>query len=242
MTRASWYGLSDAALDEHGAGVAAVGARLDDRRVDRVAVGVAEVDDDLADEPRRAAALERRDQARTCDSGASSIGVLGGHFSGERDVRLHARTRVGGADGPSYRQPRGYPECLYRGLDDKRWPRAMSGTGAASRRHRACAGAGWPLRAVTGTAALRDWRPMRRLTLTTLAAALASLPARGACDGAARRWRRSRGEARRDDHDARRSPATAACSSTAAGCRSTSSPPTAARARAATARAHGPGP
>ena len=39
-----------AVLDEHAARVAAVGARLDDRRVDRVAVGVAEVDDDFADE------------------------------------------------------------------------------------------------------------------------------------------------------------------------------------------------
>ncbi len=55
-------GAQDAAIDEHGARVAPAGAGFGDGGVDRVAVGKAEVDDDLADEARRAAPAGRREQ------------------------------------------------------------------------------------------------------------------------------------------------------------------------------------
>ena len=56
-------GRQDAALDEHLAGAPPVGARLRDRGLDRLAVGVAEVHDDVADEARRAPAAGRLGEA-----------------------------------------------------------------------------------------------------------------------------------------------------------------------------------
>ena len=54
----------DAALDEHEAGRAALGARRGDGLLDGLAVGEAEVHDDLADHARRAPGVLRRVEAR----------------------------------------------------------------------------------------------------------------------------------------------------------------------------------
>ena len=120
MTRASWYGLSVPRSTSTRARVAAAGARLGDGRVDRLAVGVAEVDDDLADEHRRAAAPARgaiRPGREPC--GASGIGASAGSASVQRRATCSAACEIRvGAGGPfSYRQLRGFPECFLQVLD-----------------------------------------------------------------------------------------------------------------------------